>query len=1627
MAVSCLVKYGIENEDWRVRKEAIDAALVVMDQDSGSWDFDQLVGGLVGRLRDVSDAVVNSAGKALAHLVELFGDASIQESVQMLGPTQKQLYKVFRSNPQGMGGKLVASASPHSAAEPSGRTKQPALPRRVGVSLEAHALDEASGYRAQADQSIKILGKGQHGGSGGALNLEFGFVPLSIIARLQVDGDWKTRAAAIEELQDLCFRDDNQTTLRPHLRSFLSFLSVLMGDHNFKISLTALHILGRMAKDMGEDMRPHLSAVIASLIEKFADNKMVMRQTAMKITTLLMTIHSPKSVLACLLRSLGHPHPRVREEIVNCITTALLNFEVRNFDVPSLVVDLLTALRDPKAKVKYVTVEAYSVISSFITPERLLRMLREYGVDDETLQLLLLRFSDPTIPQLNADGLVEHIISRSNTTTPRPLSQLSLANDAAPFPTIQRSPAKPSTDVRQQIVLTSPTTQCSISSRRSSVPTERDDASTAYHPSRSSSTAADMRRVAPPAVFAKPPRETPSRAGRGLSRQALFSPDASTAIASEIGDDDKPSPPRRYSSMSSTPPGHSDEVSDASPSARTTTTVSYGSGYSQTTSTGSSDYIELKSDSSLPSSAQGSDRRQTLSPGCVLAPGAGSRRFSESNPAPRPGFDPAMGSRVVTATARAGFERPKLPRIRSVSAAVSDELDPIAENSHDHMQLDAARSTSSMSEPILVAPSSTIIEIDRPWKNQGPQTHRAAPHRREASSDSANLLHGQTPAMPRLGSQKDHPHSKSSEPHWRSPSDETDPSASHRDPAYMPFVRSSPKPRAAASCAPSKESKSPLPSTRRNVDKATHLITTDATHSIAYHTLTDTHESCSISVAAEPSTLSRSVLTHNDDDLPTYGSHKLSGVLESLDDSKRERNAPSGRQHILDNAGEGYVPTLASRKALPTTKTRDPSRSHERRATVSEGQLALSQDERSSDLAPSSETVMVPGSRQATAERPAIYTMQERDTDRSAQAFSHARDAQDSANIPTAFLRKETNTAINADKPGDQELPAKPVRSVKRAATTKIDQPEKSSHVDHQIQGHQPAAASNSMRTQKSQQPGQNERGESHEATESHNKPSNKAADYALQKHVAALESPPSVTREKPKTKSGLQPGRKPDHTKPATMPADQQFRDALAILKSEQEWDVKSRALESLRGILDDRPDMFQTQLHELVLSVVGQVQNLRSSVSKVAIGLLGDMFVKLGKAMEADLDITTATLLKKLGEGGFIIEEADKALSLMSGAVGPARLVTAVLPNADHKNTVVRTKVATLLSRAIVGMGEGQAVKYLQPMEADRLFTVLVQFLRDGSSETRQAARQIVQSLSKLPEFDKAVEKSLPPSSVREIRDAQRQASKSARDSTQQLVKSDSNIGPSEQGRASRSLSRQKSTKSRIKLKEVADDEMERLQGLYAEMTSSDWKQRHDGLVKTAELIQSSGEIIESTHMVKVVDHINERIKDGNSKVALCALQCFDALLPMLKDRADIYVANIVPTVTNLVGSSNLPLRTAAGQTLDRLVDHTDNALLLQSLTSIAQYGTNAKVKAAVVEKMIVLCQNLYSSKPQLVTKVVLPVSLKLLPDNRSEIKSANARLVRALYSMIGPEFFQYTQNVGPDGQTRIMAILE
>ncbi|XP_077319695.1 TOG array regulator of axonemal microtubules protein 1 [Lithobates pipiens] len=262
--------------------------------------------------------------------------------------------------------------------------------------------------------------------------------------------------------------------------------------------------------------------------------------------------------------------------------------------------------------------------------------------------------------------------------------------------------------------------------------------------------------------------------------------------------------------------------------------------------------------------------------------------------------------------------------------------------------------------------------------------------------------------------------------------------------------------------------------------------------------------------------------------------------------------------------------------------------------------------------------------------------------------------------------------------------------------------------------------------------------------------------------------SPPSLKRSSSVKKSPVQRSPYRDRSSisrssdvlDATVPKELPRPDLAIIevfkLLSDDDWEKKIEGLNLLRSLSIFHADIIIERLHELKIAVAQEVKNLRSTVSRAAIGCLGDMFTHLKKNMDHELDNCVRVLLHKAGEPNiFIREDVDKALGAMVQHVTPLRVLAALINGGlSHLNTTVRKCTAQHMSDLVERMGPGRVLSGIKDI-TDRALPAISKFAQDSSQETRFYGRKMLHYLISHPDFEKMLHKYVPSKDLPSIRD--------------------------------------------------------------------------------------------------------------------------------------------------------------------------------------------------------------------------------------------------------------------------------
>ncbi|XP_027789331.2 TOG array regulator of axonemal microtubules protein 2 isoform X2 [Marmota flaviventris] len=474
---------------------------------------------------------------------------------------------------------------------------------------------------------------------------------------------------------------------------------------------------------------------------------------------------------------------------------------------------------------------------------------------------------------------------------------------------------------------------------------------------------------------------------------------------------------------------------------------------------------------------------------------------------------------------------------------------------------------------------------------------------------------------------------------------------------------------------------------------------------------------------------------------------------------------------------------------------------------------------------------------------------------------------------------------------------------------------------------------------------------------------------------------------------------------------------DALQCLNS-SDWQMKEKGLVSVQRLAACHSEVLAGRLHDVSLAVTGEVSNLRSKVSRLAISTLGDLFRALKKNMDQETEEITRCLLQKMGNTSeFIQRAANQALGAMVENVTPARaLVALTSAGIYHRNPLVRKCTAEHLSVVLEQIG---AEKLLSgPRDStDMLVHNLVRLAQDSNQDTRFYGRKMVNILMANAKFDAFLKQSLPSHDLRKVMAAIKQRgtednhelpSAKGRKVLRSLVAYENGL-PTEDGLGSNGP-------RRVGLRSSAwggAEAEEQLRELVRLLEAKEYQSRMDGVGRLLEHCKTKPELI-IANLVQVFDAFTPRLQDSNKKVNQWALESLAKMIPLLKHSVHPMLLSLITATADNLNSKNSGICTAAAAVLDAMMESLDHLCLLPAFAGRVRFMSGRSV-LDITERLSVLVASVYPQKPQAVERHVLPVlwyflnsmtmtGNGILPGRGGNVRTVVCQLSRSLQEQMG-----------------------
>ena len=451
--------------------------------------------------------------------------------------------------------------------------------------------------------------------------------------------------------------------------------------------------------------------------------------------------------------------------------------------------------------------------------------------------------------------------------------------------------------------------------------------------------------------------------------------------------------------------------------------------------------------------------------------------------------------------------------------------------------------------------------------------------------------------------------------------------------------------------------------------------------------------------------------------------------------------------------------------------------------------------------------------------------------------------------------------------------------------------------------------------------------------------------------------------------------------------------------------WNDQFEALNMLRRLLKHHSEVFisQVTLHNICLDLIKWADSLRSSLSKNALIVIGEMCENLGRTIDSEITDLLKVLIKKaIDTNVFISEQAEVAIESMCCYSNEIKLITSLVTIANScKNPQSKAKVAFCFSKVF------KRLKYnvTRIRDQEKVLNILNEYLSDASFDVRNNSKEAVISYSDgfatEIEFEKSITRFISDSARKKIMEAVRnksfRTSSPLKRSAQREFRS--SMALDKNSRASR-------TRSIGFTQEPS--ELEILTKYQSDMLSPEWKQRYETISSLQELTARHSKYLKASNkLITVIDLFCKGLSDSNLKVHIHSLNALNKIIPELSKSIEPHLTVLFASLVPGLGSANSSIREIAKNVSFCIYEHCEASAVMLSATSVI-LSANPRAKIALVSIICDTAEKVFDKKPNLLAKNVVPLAVKLVENSKADVKDCAVKLVKKLYIIMADAFF-------------------
>ena len=258
----------------------------------------------------------------------------------------------------------------------------------------------------------------------------------ALLAKL-CDASWKVRKAGLDEVTQILSSVNNRVKYTGY--ELFNSLKARLSDSNKNLSLQALEICGAIAEAMGSAFEKHLKTLLPSVLETLSDNKIQVRQAALKALDRFLLVSPISTFFSSIGPALIPDSPNTRKELLTWTATVLSQQQQGSIvkeELLEVVGSVAVCLQDRSVEVRKAAQIMVNSMTEHVTVESLKK-----ACNDQQPKLL-----SSIMPLLEA-------VRKVVLTPTAPVSTTIMANSSSVQPSAPRTPQR-TMSVRQNRPIT---------------------------------------------------------------------------------------------------------------------------------------------------------------------------------------------------------------------------------------------------------------------------------------------------------------------------------------------------------------------------------------------------------------------------------------------------------------------------------------------------------------------------------------------------------------------------------------------------------------------------------------------------------------------------------------------------------------------------------------------------------------------------------------------------------------------------------------------------------------------------------------------------------------------------------------------------------------------------------------------------------------------------------------------------------------------------------------------------------------------------------------------------------------------------------------------------------------------